>query len=317
MLSQIAATESPERPLLVNAGGVAVFYDHALDALARWLTRPTRPIIFYNTDEQSLVDALGSYDARATHQGVTAFIYGLSNASLSPLAAHIEDAPTLEKEHVEKCVREAFYLFPKPRRLASTPLMANGTFDARLVIADRGPFCWISLNLADRLEDYLNDRWSDVLAHNSDEASEFNSDRGLSESGEVQRPMIQLPRLLAVSLRGSPMAAAVGILSEMEDRLEVVDHVGPKHRILEEHSLRGDSFRGAFILIADFIVGGTELKIARNYAHHRGGVLCHVVTIGTVLPTEDYMTDVSISRLVDLTKVCPEVRYSFLPRLGA
>ena len=108
------------------------------------------------------------------------------------------------------------------------------------------------------------------------------------------------------------MAAAVGILTERQKAIDIGDHMGPKYRILEEPSLRSNLIEEDYIFIGDFVVGGTELRIAQTYARSKGSVIKHAVLIGCMLDSEEYNMDFDISCLVKLRDCCSEDKFPLI-----
>jgi hypothetical protein len=115
-------------------------------------------------------------------------------------------------------------------------------------------------------------------------------------------------RLLAVSLRGSPLAGAIGLLESK--KIEIVDHMGPELKILEEYTLRSTEEKTQYVFISDLILGGTELKIAQTYAVARGCILKHALAIGTLLKPEEYKGGIEVHSLLQITDACPDLTYS-------
>jgi hypothetical protein len=230
-----------------------------------------------------LEPVLGRWQSELTRADDVLHIYGSTQLRGPELWHLVDDAVLCEQEYIRKSVKESFEPFlDGDRRLASTPILASGILNARLLISDPARFIWISLSMAQKLDQLYQD----------------------------QRP--RDPCLLAVSLRGSALAAAIKILAVDDIPLVVVDHMGPKHKILEEHSLGVSTHRFNYILVADFVVGGTEMKIAQAYANLRGCTLIHTIAIGCLLHPQDYASPAGITTLVQIRECCPEARFSLL-----
>jgi hypothetical protein len=145
--------------------------------------------------------------------------------------------------------------------LNSTPYRANGRFDARLILERPADFLWISMLMADLVETAI----AETLA--------------------------AAPRLIATSLRASPFAATVSRLLTTGCDLEIVDHMGPSHSILEEYPVAHTARPASYVYIGDFLIGGTEMKRCEIYAHCRGGRLVAAVVIGSLFePAHDNRT---------------------------
>lgn len=294
-LSAVVQSVEPHKPLMINCRGINIIEDHALDSLKDSLIKRGKPILFTHSEHllEDIKRALGGYDG----------IYRFKDSSLkenlvtvyqgdlidrSAIEELVKQVVPLEKKTVTKFMADCYQEFPgEKQRMASTPLLASGIFDARRVISDPDRFVWSCLLMADQLEDYLD---------------------------SVHIPQQAKPRkyrLLAVSLRGSPLAAAVGLLTDRQQSIEIVDHMGPKYRILEEHYLRSASFDGDYIFVGDFIVGGTELRIAETYARTKGSTLKYAVVLGVLLEPSEYQLKMGISYLVKLKECCPGAEFSF------
>jgi hypothetical protein len=161
--------------------------------------------------------------------------------------------------------------------------LATGVLNARALIANPVTFVWISLLLTDLFQQVI----------------------------EEAKPKTN--RILAVSLRGSPFAAAIRILANrFSPSLEIIDHIGPKHELLEEHVGQNEMQGGEYILVSDFVIGGTEIKIARAYAMAKGAILKNAITIGSYLSGPEYGDAVRLQSLVDISSVVPKLEYKFL-----
>lgn len=286
------------KPLVINCHGINVIDDHALDSIRGALESHQRPLIIVNAGalKPQFDRDLGQYDLYRV-DGVTVMVPGAASIERATAERIVSQFPKLEQKNVTAFIKECFRQYPdkKMHRMASTPLMSSGVFDARHIISDSEKFIWVSMLMADRLEAYL--------------------DAGLENEGQRQDAgTLNKPknfRLLAVSLRGSPLAAAVGLLTGRQQSIEIVDHMGPKYRILEEHSLRLSAGNEDYIYIGDFVVGGTELKIAQAYARSKGAMLRHAVVIGSRLDPAEYQLDMDISYLVKLDECCPPTTFQF------
>lgn len=285
-------------PLVVDCRRIIRLDDHAGGDLRDVLEDCSRPLIFVRVGALSLQlrEALGNPAATYTvsEEVGEASVYADPVVDPKRVLECFESARSSHLDYIESLVKTAFHEFPDgPHRLASTPLLAQGVFDARGLISARNRFAWTVAAIADELEDLMPQTRTVDL-------------------GEVADPVTIRPLgVLAVSLRGSPFAAAAALLTGSHQRLQVIDHVGPKHRILEEHRLGVLREPMDYILVSDFVVGGTELKIAEAYAQLRGGELVGAVAIGTALSVEEYGTSFQIRRLVDLMDCCPAGSFKF------
>jgi hypothetical protein len=285
-LAKIAEEIEPQKPFLINCQGMGEIDDHALAKFAATRRAQNRQVVFLNAAQlvDNLTRSLGNYNASyATPDGSIVYVFGGGeHLSKERALKSAEDARDLELDEIKTRVRNCFRKYDSPKRLTSTPLLATGVFNARSLISDPDVFVWPCLVIAEYVDRLL----------------------------EEEKP--RNPRLLAVSLRGSPFAAAVRLIDQTVLPIEVVDHMGPRHKILEEHSLKGPSHAVTYIFIGDFIVGGTELRIAEAYAHGNGSVLGYAVVLGCALPGECYSSQVRIKSLVGvLSECCPDAKFGF------
>src|ERR1043165_961473 len=252
-LTYLAEHDYPDKPLVIDCRGIIEIDDHALETTKRALHKHQRPLVLINSNQlqPSITNDLGGYDSRFQVGNIPIIVVGpgsIDRPMAERLIAQISDT---ERLHITNWVGECFRRYANGmQRMASTPLLSSGVFDARALIADPVKFVWISMLMAHRLEQYL------------DKALENTTQDG----GQLTRSF----RLLAVSLRGSPLAAAVGLLTARQKNIEIVDHMGPKYKIFEESSIRTTMIEEDYIYIGDFVVGGTELRIAQAYSRSKG-----------------------------------------------
>lgn len=156
----------------------------------------------------------------------------------------------------------------KGQYLRSTPLWANGYFDAQQIIGDPNVFGWIAFSMARRIRNIL--------------------------SSESQRDKAQPAdaRLLACTQNGAALAmAATHMISrditagdnDVKLNVDVIDRFGPSQKFIEEYASDEWSTPAYYIFVGDFVIAGTELKIAEVHSYHRQTLLKHAVVIGSVL----------------------------------
>lgn len=290
-LTHIVLEEQCDKPLVINCREVVEIEDHALETTKDALNRTRRPLVLMHAeqfDPTSIRRELG--DPHVTHHiGETeVIVYGEEFTERAVVTQLVREASILEKSYVKKIVKQCFRRFSsgKKERMSSTPLLTSGVFDARPIISNPNKFAWVSILMAERLQHYLNSiLWQ-------------------PNAGEDNKARTRGIRLLAVSLRGSPFAAAVGLLTSTQNTIEIVDHMGPKYRILEDPSFMPSVVNEDYVYIGDFVVGGTELRIAQTYARSRGSSLQHAVVVGCMLDSTEYGFGIEISCLVDLKGCC-------------
>lgn len=283
MLATLLSSEKDGKPLIVNCQGVLNVDDHSVGPLNEALKLAHRQLVFTNAKpiEPLLTRYIESPRSSHSKDGDCTIQFGHNAINLEGLEKLLSGVAPLERSEVSRLVKESFKPFEDgPQRLTSTPILATGVFNARRLISNPQSFIWICLLLSERLE------------------------------GLLQKQLLDPPdavRLLAVSLRGSPFAAALGALNSLP--IEIVDHLGPKHRILEEYTLRRRDSRLTYIYVGDFVIGGSELRVAEAYANATGCSLKHALVIGTLLPPTAYSLGDKLAALIPLREVDPNVKY--------
>lgn len=290
-LIEWSASTEPELPLVLNCNGVTTIEDHALSELGKHLAASHRVIAFLVDDRSvGLVREIES-ELRAVKvcsesiDGTQVLIYGERPPSKT-LRDHLDtlaaDGAILEREFAKKTVAASYKPFRHPERLDSTPLIASGVLNARALISDPEKFCWLAILLTDLFQSVI----------------------------EQARPRTN--RVLAVSLRGSPFAAAVRLLAHnYSPSLEIIDHIGPKHEVLEALIGQDQMYGAEYVMVGDFVIGGTELKVARAYAMSQGAVMNNAIAIGSYLSGEAYGRQIRLQSLVNVADAVPELKYEF------
>lgn len=267
--------------VVVNCQGMLSLGQHALRPVEAQLKNKPQQLLFMNSgDIKNELDMYfgGQNIDKSTDSscgGITLIHSKNKRMSIEEAKKIVTSAVSLEKGFLGKLIGECFDEYSNGlRRMTSTPLLTNGIFNARALISNPEAFMWVCLSMVEQLERLIVD---------------------------VKNPVpIMNTKLLAVSLRGSPFAAAVRLLSGLKLEIEVVDHMGPKHKILEEHSFAGSSRGVNYIYIGDFLIGSTELKIAQTYIYTKGCILKHAIVIGSALEPKAYGMSVNIIPLVKL-----------------
>ena len=293
-VSEFCLINNDELPVFINCKGTTSCHDHAFEQLRAILSELNFPIIFIIADlggeglEKDIRDELGKpIQSIRVSSTVTCVVYG-SSVEEDFVLEHLGKIPLLEVSFAENAVKKCYRNFDEPCRLESTPLIATGAVNSRNIISDYWLFLWISI--------LLNDKFHDLCFENR--LSSIN--------------------LLAVSLRACPFVGALRLLSNKSyiSKIEMIDHLGPKHKVFEEYDLT-NSNKGNYILIADFVIGGTELRSTSAYLKAKGASLKGVVTIGSYLDNaKQYGIDIDIRRLVSIYKCCPKLKYEFTPTIS-
>jgi len=276
---------------ILNFRGITTIEDHALSDLGNRLSRQDNiTIICYAAaGEDSIVHQLNSQIKFSDKVSISKneFTFLLLNNRGVITQSYVTDEmissiKKAENEYIERVVRRSYRQFSKPERLESTPIYASGVFNARKIVTDPESFKWVCALLAEKFEEII----------------------------EKVRP--KRNSILAVSLRASPFAAAIKHLSTShEPYLEIVDHLGPTFEMFDGPIFQADAYENEYVLIVDFIVGGSELKTARAYALSQGADIKAVLAIGAFLNPNAYGNPMEVSSLTRLKKAVPTLRYEF------
>lgn len=281
LLADIIKKSEPDKQIVVNFSGISNIEDHSLDAVNTLLKECKKKLVFINASHLAVENQISCNPVSTLHDGV--IIYNEEKPS-KHLRKFISKIPEIENIIIKTCVKESFHKHDKMERLKSTPILASGVFNAGSIVSDRKKFIWTCLLMADKLKEIMN-----------------------------QFKPKAMVRLLAVSLRASPFAGAIGILESFP--IEIVDHMGPDLKILEEYTLRVNQEKVEYVYVGDFVIGGTELKIAETYAVARGCYINHAILIGSLLKPSEYegleaRGRVKIHPLIQLKEANPAVKYS-------
>lgn len=286
-LADMLVAQIASEPVYVNCRGVHKADDYALEPIGEVIKEGRFTFILGGVSsalEQDIQRMLPAPN-RKTDDGESSILaWGPEAGRVNLKAIATVEAPKLEMDAAERWIREAFVPFQdgKLHRLSSTPILASGVFNAQLLVADPIRFSWLCLLMAERLEREL---WNSQLTN---------------------------PRLLSASLRASPFAAAVSELMEPKMDVAVVDHLGPKREIVEHDLVDFEDERVDYIYFADFILIGTELKLAQSYAHSRGARLKYAAAIGCLFDAKIYGSDLCVTSLTNLASCAKQAKYRVL-----
>ncbi len=168
-------------------------------------------------------------------------------------------------------------------RLISTVILTNVEFDASKIISKPSCFIWICLFIADKVKEFIE-----------------------KLKGENYNPNSPPIKLLAVSLRGSPFASAVSLLTDIG--YDTIDHLGPKHKLFDVEVFENFKKGIQYIYIGDFVIGGTEIKIAKAYAELLGCELDHAVVLSSLLPPSIFK-DFTLIPLTLIKEIVTDAEY--------
>ncbi len=279
---------SHSKSLIINCKGISVIDQHALEDVKRHVPSATHPLVFVSDSANFLGElehSLGKPTVKVSLKGnLSAYAYASKVPQMTFLRQLILESYDLEREDTKAIVKECFerHRGGGLQRMHSTPFLSSGLFNARALIGAPAKFTLIVLQLVDALEALLQEH----------------------------RPAN--PCILAVSLRGGPIAAATAFLASTKLDVEIIDHMGPKQSVLEGYSFRQQKRDISYIYIGDFVIGGTELKVASSYASALGSRVRHGLAIGTLLPRDSYGGSILINSLVLLTECRSDLRYELL-----
>lgn len=286
------------KPLVLDCSGMSTLEDHAFESLGGILPSIDVPLLFTNCIAgfaSDLERALGApavteLPTSGDEQGSVSRVLSFGKNPLEPKTVQkvVAEGFTAEQRTIKAIIGNTFEKNRGGRyqRLHSTPLLASGYFNSRRLVSKSADFVIVCCALNSRFEALL------------------------------QRLTPPNPALLAVSMHGAPFAAAVSQLTSPHVDVEIVDHSGPRHVVNEEY--RGDDpyLPVQYIFVSDFVIGGTELRIAVNYAHAKGSIIAHTFAIGSLLEPTEYHCGIAIEPLAALRECCAEATYKFIEEAG-
>ena len=287
-LAELFAESLDDRPLYVYCEGMRLCMDHSMHKLVEVMDFSHRLIIFGiprhdSNFEKKLLAELGEPANRIEMPGLIVLSYAHTNLRIDErrLSRIVGAATEKEIDFVQELVSSCYRRFADgKRRLTSTPLLADGVFNARNLISNKKGFMWISLILAERTRARIMAEYPDNIF------------------------------ILAISLRGSPLAAAVwNLLRHHDPYIEIIDHIGPIHELLEDGNSPLEIIGKNYFLIGDFIVGGTELKVASAFAVSHQSTLNSAAFIGALLDGNQYSDKIHIDAVVKLKDCVDDLDY--------
>lgn len=289
ILIEIIKTVHPELPLIVNCKRIKNF-DESIYRIIKEKNL-NRKIIFTHVDEgfhlQFATELENVFNGLA-QQNKTKHIISNNHSKYSYTTDQYDELCKnvdifIDKKN--KSIVESCFDYYNPNnhtqleQLPSTAIFSTGEFDAAKIISNPGNFLWLTLSFSDLVEDF------------SSALYETYHDNTIN-------------RLISVSLRGSPFAAAISLLSNPEIKFDTVDHLGPKHKLFDldffEKLKTTVKEKIRYIYIGDFIIGGTEIKIAQTYAQIYGFELKHAVVLGSFFDLDRFSPNFSIKSLVNI-----------------
>jgi hypothetical protein len=191
-----------------------------------------------------------------------------------------ESIMQLELNFLEQSLRESYVAFSTRQEgavevkggfglLRSTRLWASGYFDASRLIGNPRVFPWLVSRMADQVEILQEE----LVAADSDYECEL--------------------RLLACTRNGAVLGAAIRRLLPDADTivLDVMERFAPATMPVEFYdgipqpifyNTKSSFMAQRYLYIGDFIIGGTELRLAELHGQYRGIPVEAAVIVGTV-----------------------------------
>jgi hypothetical protein len=270
LLATIITQHHTNKPLVINFSRIIDIDDHALDEFFDALVGNKRQVIIIEGNHLfARITSLKKDKNVNIKESERIIVFGKMDAfSLEELEAERE---VLIKNFKKDSIKGCFEKFSKNKRLSSTPLIANGEFNSNKLISDPKSFLWMTTFLSDELESIID-------------AEKVNS-----------------PKLLSVSLRGAPFAAALGMILNIP--YETIDHFGPKHKVLDNDFLNRFARGTNYIFIGDFSIGGTEIKIAKTFLELNGCFLKQAIVLGSYIEPEHFSDYFKLHRIVNLKEL--------------
>lgn len=274
-------------PIIVDFKGVVTLTDGSMTAFFKKVIDLKKEIHFINCQPIKIM-IRGLYDE---------FVTG-SNINLSEFEDRIvmHDGENWMKTHtsdltetivikidemVKNIVKNSFVPNDNEKKLflplSSTPILTTGQFDATSIISNPNHFTIICIRLADRVEQ--------IIADNT----------------------LLNAQLLSVSFKASPFANAVSLLLNIQMR--TIDHLGPFQKVWDLESFNRYGVPDTnYIFIGDFIVGGTEMKLAHLFAKYCDSDLKHAIAIGTLFDSSRFER-YDVSALVSIKDINGDCEY--------
>lgn len=269
--------------LVIDCKGVNSITDHALDVLFKSISQHQREIAFINYQqiEERLASAKKEFceGFNVTNCDHHFSIYKMNLKK----EFTTDDSAVLAKQiiqNIQNFISQSFQKFSNPnfKRLSSTPILASGEYDASILISNPASFYWITITLLEKVESIIQEY----------------------QIGKQNSPA----KLLSVSLRGAPFASAIGLLGGFQ--VECIDHLGPINPYVKFDD--NEVSKSEYVYIGDFVFGGTEIKVSKNYVHLKESILNHAVSVGSLFPTETFK-DFDLHSLVILSDIDKQAQY--------
>lgn len=267
-----------EVPLIINCSKVNSISNYSLEPVAEKVKESNREVLFIYCSQigEELRKWFPNFNSIAIDTYAKTYFRSQDNdEEKESILFNVEgDAKELsieatddELKRIKQSVSKSFDEEDECIRLKSTPILTNGVFNARNIISKPNLFMCTCLLLNEKVSLALND------------SKPINA------------------RLLAVSLRASAFAGVIGQLNNIY--VEIIDHMGPKYKLLENSKLSFEEQGFEYFFIGDFLIGGTEMKIANTYAHFKASKIVDSIFIAALLPPTEYSSEINIQLLFE------------------
>jgi len=276
--------------LLVNCNNIIDIDDRVIDPLTSYLNDPKRSVIFYSNVELSkVVDYLHKTNDSEKinsckvilNDSIKCFYTDNHSLTESKISAYIKEAEEHEKKWILKQIKSSYTKFSEPKLLSSTPLQAPGEFNATTILSDPSLFRWISVLMAEAIHKVVLE----------ERVGSYN--------------------IIAASLRGAVIAGSVWELLHYKSTplLHIVDHMGPRHDIIDLPFNNSKLNTDYCIYVGDFIIAGTEVKVANAYCNMLGGKIRHAFVLGNYIRHESIGKDIKLHGLANLQDCIESLSY--------
>lgn len=277
LFSEIIDNCPQHKTLLINFKGIVRFDDHCLDEVFNSLVGNNKQVVIVNGEHlySDLIKLRKEKQVNISHDSIkkTIILGSTRNVDIDKILGERED---IVDSYIKDILKSTFTEFDDFKRLCSTPFLAKGEFDSKIIIESPYVFMWISF--------YLSDKLSKII-----ETEKLN---------EIV--------LVTASLRGAVFSSILGILNDL-DYLNI-DHIGPIHKVYDINSLEEKHRNKNYIFIGDFVFGGTEIKLTKAYSSFWGAKLNHALVLGSLFDPSVF-TDFKLYELSILNKISSNTNY--------
>jgi hypothetical protein len=277
LLSKIIDECPEQKTLLINFKGIVRFEDHCLDDVYNSLEGNKKQIIIINGEHLlgELIKLKKDKQINISHDSLKRTIT-IGNSRHVDIDKIFNEREEIVEIYIRSILKSTFTEFDDFKRLCSTPFLAKGEFDSKIIVESPNDFMWISFYLSDKLTRIIEiEKLNDIV-------------------------------LVSASLRGAVFTSILGILNDL-DYLNI-DHIGPIHKVYDINSLEEKHRNKNYIFIGDFVFGGTEIKLTKAYSSFWGANLNHALVLGSLFKPEVF-TDFRLYELTILNEISSDKNY--------